>query len=503
MRPAGALLVLAVVARAASVSGSVCLRDGHGCRPLGGVRVMARRAGGETLLQAAASGSDGRYLLEGLPSGRISLTAARLGYFSVAVQSGEPALALDLAASAEVSGANFEVQRGGAVSGRITGRFGEALPNAEIRLYQVSSSGARRYTPAGSARTDDRGVYRAFGLAPGRYVLLVQLPPSAGDDPTAAYYPGTIDAARAGEIEIAAGGEASKIDVVMRPELLLRLQGRIVGATEDWRSVYVRVTPAGNEPGNDRELHVSVEGEGRFTIQGLLTGSYVVSAESRPQSGTSRTLARRLVDLRPGAANLELPISQPGRLEGRVVFPGSASRRPPPELRIRMTHRNQLQTAEVAAQAPDYRFAAADLWPGPYTFQVVAPANFYWKKAAPEATVPEGGAATVELEPAMGLGLVSGKVKAPGGSGQIQPHARVALARAGTPPAEVRTVQTDQQGGFSIPDVLPGEYLLGAWPRLDANAPYAPEFWNRAGKGVKRFTVEPGAEVEIDLTATP
>ena len=52
-------------------------------------------------------------------------------------------------------------------------------------------------------------------------------------------------------------------------------------------------------------------------------------------------------------------------------------------------------------------------------------------------------------------------------------------------------------------DVRPGEYRLCAWPGQNVAVLEAPETWQRAGASVKRFTADPGADIEIELTAAP
>jgi hypothetical protein len=163
MRCAALLLLLAASVEAASISGTVYLREGQARRPLSGVRVQARAAGGRELLQTAATDAEGRYRLGDLPRARVSLTAVKRGYFARAAASGDAALVLDAAAE-DVSGADFELHAGGVITGRVLDQWGGPVENAPITLYQVPYPGSSQRTYAGGMfRTDDRGIYRAYG----------------------------------------------------------------------------------------------------------------------------------------------------------------------------------------------------------------------------------------------------------------------------------------------------------------------------------------------------
>ena len=116
--------------------------------------------------------------------------------------------------------------------------------------------------------------------------------------------------------------------------------------------------------------------------------------------------------------------------------------------------------------------------------------------------MPEGGAVRADLQVGLDAGLVTGLVKAVGATAG-QPHARIALARPGSAPVEFLSAQADQKGRFVLSGVQPGEYLIGAWTRLDAARLYEPRTWDLAGRAVKRLRVEPNLEVDLELTAAP
>ena len=49
---------------------------------------------------------------------------------------------------------------------------GEAIPNTPVRVLRyVLQGGQRTLQQAGNGQTDDRGIYRIFGLQPGDYLV--------------------------------------------------------------------------------------------------------------------------------------------------------------------------------------------------------------------------------------------------------------------------------------------------------------------------------------------
>jgi hypothetical protein len=64
-------------------------------------------------------------------------------------------------------------------------------------------------------------------------------------------------------------------------------------------------------------------------------------------------------------------------------------------------------------------------------------------------------------------------------------------------------MQADQNGRFDFDRVVPGEYRICAWSDPDTQPIFDDKTWAAAGGAVRKFSVETGSEVEIDLTAVP
>jgi|GEM_PF-5148704 len=539
-----ALLSLpAAVVWAATVSGTVWLHDGKTPRPISSAHVLARSADGRDLLQTAETDSQGRYVLQNLPEKRVVLSAASPGYFGRAVAGGEPELVLDLSSDNTLERADFELFPGGVITGRITDALGEPLENVEVRCWRIIHAGGRHQALAPGAVTDDRGVYRVFGLEPGNYILLAR-PPFRRKPPLAAsyFFPGTAQESNAKEIEVGPGEEVTGIDLTLGDQPGYTISGKIAGADPGQiKDATIFAIPISDESAaaarspNPEELNWAigirmmnggvsrVDERGDFLLSGLPAGEYVLVVSARPGSVPAgmrapiTTIVRQAVDVRGNMTGLLLHAARVARISGRVLFRKTQAGRARPEAVIlQIVDRNPVvlgtRSRETAARSPDYRFEFPDLLPGSYTLRMVSPPGGFLvlegePSEAKEIAVPEGAALHVELEAGFGAASLSGIVKQPG-SGAPLPEARVALSKAprgsgtGDAPLQLRSVQADQHGRWSIPDLLPGAYRICAWRSASVESLYAPETWQAAGAAVKKIVVDPNTQVDVELTSS-
>ena len=134
---------------------------------------------------------------------------------------------------------NFTMVKGGVITGRVTDPEGNPVISIPISLFRIMSDRGNKSTSPvyGQPRTtDDRGVYRIYGLQPGTYIVaanpnstnggLSQSSPYIGQMPT--YHPSaTRDTAT--EVKIDYGTEASGIDIRFRAETGRTISGKVIG----------------------------------------------------------------------------------------------------------------------------------------------------------------------------------------------------------------------------------------------------------------------------------
>jgi 5-hydroxyisourate hydrolase-like protein (transthyretin family) len=117
-------------------------------RPLDRVRLQARTPEDRAMRATATSDAEGNFTIEGLGEGRVMLTAEREGYVSTVLDAVDPA-----------QNALITLERGGTISGRVTG-----LSEGEIGMVSVLAS---YKTSSARATVDSDGSFTLRGIPDG------------------------------------------------------------------------------------------------------------------------------------------------------------------------------------------------------------------------------------------------------------------------------------------------------------------------------------------------
>ena len=115
---------------------------------------------------------DGGYRIAGVPAGSYNV-APFTPAFVVATETsvGQPGKSVSLSEGEEVDGLDFSLTRGGVITGRVTDADGRPLIEQRLNIMRVDERGQRvpgSYFNPFMFTTDDRGIYRLYGLTPGR-----------------------------------------------------------------------------------------------------------------------------------------------------------------------------------------------------------------------------------------------------------------------------------------------------------------------------------------------
>jgi Carboxypeptidase regulatory-like domain len=255
-----------------------------------------------------------------LPAGRYTLTVSKSGFVSLSygqrrpLQAGTP---LQLADGQQIKGIQFTLPRGSVIGGRVLDEDGDAMPGIMVRVMRYQyQQGERRLTAAGTAQTDDRGMYRVWGLMPGDYYVNAVMRgggfggfgnfsgpgpggfmgrgggrglPGGGNEqdqtnyaPT--YYPGVPSSNEAKPITVGLSQEVLDINFSMQLVKIARITGHV--ANPDGTMVTsgnVNLSPE-NTPGRGNQLGVNFGGridwDGAFTIANVPPGRYVLRARA-------------------------------------------------------------------------------------------------------------------------------------------------------------------------------------------------------------------------------
>lgn len=191
-----------------------------------------------------------------------------------------------------VEGINFALSRGGVITGRVIDAEGRPMIRESISLGGADDSAtARRWQSENLSMmmTDDRGVYRIFGLPPGRYIVSTGGGSGAGDFTAArsiphTYYPGVTDRAKAKVVEVTRGSEAVGIDIkVPAAAKGLYASGRIIDdagkPAPNVVVIYSAMGQGGETATQFSGNYTASNAKGEFRFDNILPGKYRVSAQ--------------------------------------------------------------------------------------------------------------------------------------------------------------------------------------------------------------------------------
>jgi Carboxypeptidase regulatory-like domain len=291
--------------------------------------------------RVAMTDDEGRFSFDGLAEGNFNLTAARSGYLTIAYGATRgwrsPGVPIALKAGERVSNVAIRMTKGGVITGRVTDPRGRPLEDLSINVREVRSINgvlsvagvpANDIVPSATRApvvtyTDDRGIYRIYGLPPGTFLVsayqidgdpLRTFEPTTNADldwaratapnaprppveqaarepdpaPTVGYVPvyfaGTPDPSAATTITLGAGEERTGADFVVQAVRFSTISGQLTGPAGEPVSGVMLFAVA---PPVDGALHAGIpplgasDAQGRFTIRGVPPGRFTVLARSK------------------------------------------------------------------------------------------------------------------------------------------------------------------------------------------------------------------------------
>lgn len=311
-----------------SISGRVTSDSG---RPIAGARVTVRQTGGlaGAGMHRTRTDQDGRFEVEDLPEGSYAINASSPGYF----MSKRPEDSPGAGAYRLGESANIVLVKGGVITGKVTGGGAAPVVAVNVRAIKVRDPDGKAVTNMFSAerQTDDRGVFRVYGLEPGSYVVEAggggRSSVNQNNRQVRTFYPSeTRNTAR--EIRVEAGGEVGGIDITVRNGTGHSVSGNIAAGPTAVKFSPVSLRLFDSTTGllvYDASLQMDDRNNG-FAIYGLPDGRYdlvALSTSSIPGSFAVRRIKVEGADM--ADMNMELkPLgSATGRARVEPLSPGS------------------------------------------------------------------------------------------------------------------------------------------------------------------------------------
>lgn len=318
----------------ASINGRVTVKG----KGLQGVNVIASLTKSNGPVQGGTyrgtTDHDGKYRITNVPGGtyRLDLFAPT---FVPENEETNRTLVIEEGETAE--NVDFAMMRGGVITGKITNPDGLPVIAESVFISPVSPHHEHvRYYP-GNILTDDRGIYRAFGLHPAKYKVYVGVhEPLLSSRYRRTFFPSVVDEAKATLIEVREGSEISHVDIVAVRNNVpgYKVSGRIVDGESGKPLANV---PYGLMRTTDDGMHsmhtnVVTNAAGQFTFHNVAPGHYSVFIVREKTEVRGKPTPFEVVD--GDVSGIVVTTMKGASLSGVVVFEGKPFERTSGDLLI-------------------------------------------------------------------------------------------------------------------------------------------------------------------------
>jgi protocatechuate 3,4-dioxygenase beta subunit len=518
----------------ATVAGRV--RDGE--RGVAGIAVVVMSSDPSQRFRTvgrARTDAEGRYRVAGVPPGRYVIAPIAPAYVLQEMNSFPPGKPLTLSAGDSVEDADFRIVRGGVVTGRVTDSDGNPVVAEPVQVASADSSNGETRTPPGfissqnDRSTDDRGVYRIYGLPSGRYRVSVGSDGRTFRAPGSKYYrrtfyPSASEESQGKIVEVTEGGVSEDVDITLgAAERTFRISGRFVMADTN-QPVQVTGFGYGQVDPNSRRLMGDYSGggsnaRGEFQAMGLAPGRYKIFAYPSPLDAAdwySDTTDFEITD--SDVSGIVVKLRRGASLSGVVTLEGVSDR---------ATAARLLAGARVygfpeqgggndgpggflrpVPLAPDGSFRLTGVRPGKFRL------NFNSEvKGLSLSRIEVGGVvqresvqvaegaqvSDVRLVLVYGSAVLRGQLNFPGGGAPPQGTRMIVVARrvGSNDDQWSKGAEADARGRFQLEGLAAGEYEVQA------------RAFNTTSRGSglvsesQRISVGQGSDVTISLTLAP
>ena len=452
------------------------------------------------------TGADGRFAFNGLTRGKYSLMATARGFSLQYFEHHDPyATAIAVGPDLDSEHLVFRLQPDASIEGEVTDENNEPVQNATVRLFQTSNEGGQQRTmPVNSTSTDDQGRYHFGHLAPGAYYVAVsarpwyaqnfssakaalgydQYPPqfhsNSQSDPDApaldvtyplTFYPGTSDSAAATPVQLTPG-EKTTADVTLHaiPSLHLRIHTGSAESPVLGKMVFPRVSQRIFEGYLDSVFNApdSWVARGVVEVSALAPGHYVV--DMSPSTGLNDKGGGRAwyreIDL---AGDMDIGASDSpsfASISGSIFFQDVTGVPRQASLRFANPDTGETFRSDISANG-EFDLKTDDVRAGRYVVALEGANGFFLQRLS--ATGAKIVGRTLEIPNAGSVRITGVAVR---GEAQVdgtamhgdEPFSGAMIVLVPQDPANneplFRRDQSDSDGTFTLPSVVPGQYTV-------------------------------------------
>jgi hypothetical protein len=478
-----------------SVSGRVTIKEKGAAGVVVGMQRSDRSTPYEPYLKATTD-PDGFYRLTNVAPGSYQIFPAMPAHVFPDSNGGRGTTVL-VGEDENVEGIDFALVRGGVIAGKVTDADDHPVIQQPVSVY-LAESLARRAAPGSvyavkSVQTDDRGIYRIFGLNVGRYKVAVgrgDLTLQGSYSPSRSSYrqvfhPDVSDQANAKIIEVSEGSEAADVDIKLGHALqTFAVAGRVVNGENGLPVPNIRLVLQ-RSIGQRPELvtfPATSNVQGDFILEGLIPGKYGVSLMQNQSDGMrSETTSFEITDQDVNGVIVKLV--RGASINGVVVL--ETDDKTAFEKLSQLEMRGFVQAASsgpgyggsaTSPIAPDGSFRLTGLPPGTAnimlgpTGRAMLPKGFVVARVERDGIVTPPGVQIKEGEQVFGVRVIvffgtatlRGVVKVENGSLPEGASFFVRVLRPGEALSGLRSPRVDARGHFLLDGVPPGTYEIVA-----------------------------------------
>lgn len=495
-----------------SVSGRVTVKE----KAAIGVVVSLRKSDSMPFesFPRATTDQDGVYRITNVSAGTYEVVPAAPG-FVLADQKESRSKSVLVGEDENVESINFSLVRGGVITGRITDADGRPVIQQQVGIYLATTFDQTTNPPrppmaSSNVQTDDRGIYRAYGLAAGRYKVAT----GRGEDafgvmgPTRfvykqVFYPDATEQAKATAIDVTEGSESANIDIVLGRALpTFSVSGRAVDGEKGLPVPNLRfgVQRTMGSRLDFVNVMANSNAQGDFIMEGLTSGKY--SLFIWPNQGNemrAETLSFDVID--QDISGIIVKVSKGASISGVVVLDTeekSVSAKLS-ELLVRgfvmgPTGTGGMGSSAASPIAADGSFRLAGLPGGTANFTVGAQNSPFPPKGFTLTRIERDGVAAsgrgfeikegeqvtgVRLVLSYGNASIRGVVKLENGSLPDGARIFVRVTKVGETSSNLRSPTVDLRGFFLMEGIPAGAYEITANVVGAINAPIRPRSTKR------------------------
>ena len=313
--------------RTSTISGKVTMKGNGVAGILVGVRLP--QSGRREAAVVTETDEQGKYRLSNVAPGQYEVLLGAPQYVLTGVDRTKN---LIVGEAETIENVDFSIVRGGVITGKVTDADGRPVIEEPVEVIgpEGATAGPMSRMSLMSNTTDDRGIYRIYGLAPGKYKVAAGTSEDRmyyGRAPNTVYkqtfYPSATDTAQATLIEVTEGSEATNIDITLgRTMGVFTVIARVVDAETGQPISDVNYgLEKMRENGSSSTSGSASDKRGEIKLESMTPGKYALYLLPTPQRDvSSEAVPFEVVDR--DIKDLVIKASSGGSIAGAIVFDG-------------------------------------------------------------------------------------------------------------------------------------------------------------------------------------